>query len=608
MARGYAGKLLFVDLSKNEIKEEVLDEELCEKYIGGYGIGARIIYDRQKPGADPLGPDNYIAFVTMPLTGSPAPGTARFGVMCKSPITGGWGDANCGGFFGPYLKFAGFDGIFVKGVSEKPVSIVIENGEAKIIDATDLWGKDTAETEDILKGKYGKKSAAVSVGPAGEQLSLISGIITNRGSAAARSGVGAVMGSKKLKAIVAVSGAEKLDMADVAEARQLSKDFINELKKIELVGMNYIELYHKFGTSGAMLMMMQRGSAPIKNWGGATAADFPDFMGLSHEKAAENVKTNEGCWHCPIACKGVMNKGEKYKYEAGSKRPEYESIASFGSMCLNSDMESIIYCNELCNRAGLDTISAGATIAFAIECYDNGIITKDDTDGLELSWGNADAIVELTEKMCKNEGFGKVLFNGVKKAAEQIGKGSEKYAIHVGGQEPGMHDPKLKHPDGDRVSAIRFLMDATPGKHNQGFGPDAFIVHLGNAACYCIQGGYWWLQDKEKYMAGFLKAVTGFDRSLEELYFIGDRIATIRHAFNLREGINPLKDWELPGRMIGTGDDVQKEGPHAGVAVDMPAMIERNFKALDWDLESTKPSKEKLVKLGLDDIARDMWG
>ncbi|MFC1670551.1 aldehyde ferredoxin oxidoreductase family protein [Spirochaetota bacterium] len=606
MARGYAGKLLFVDLSKGEINEEVLSEELCEKYIGGYGIGAKILYDRMKPGVDPLGPENILGIVTSPLTGTPAPATARFGVMCKSPITGGWGDANCGGFFGPYLKFAGFDGIFVSGISEKPVKIIVEKGAARIEDASDLWGKDTVESEDILKEKYGKKSSPFIIGPAGEQLSLLSGIVTNKGSVAARSGVGAVMGSKKLKAIVAVSGEEKVDMADEAEAKKLRKEFVNDLKQIKLVGMDYIELYHKFGTSGAMLMLMQRGSAPMKNWGGSVA-DFPDFMGLSHEKAVENMEKTEGCWHCPVSCKGVMKKGNKYKYDAGTKRPEYESIASFGSMCLNSDMESIIMANDLCNRAGLDTISAGAAIAFAIECYENGILTKDDTGGLELTWGNAEAVVEVTRQMCNNEGFGAILSNGVKPASEKIGKGSEKYAIHIGGQEPGMHDPKVKHPDGDRVSAIRFLMDATPGKHNQGFGPDAFIVQLTNAACYCIQGGYWWFEDKSKYMAGFLKAVTGFDRSLDDLYHISERIATLRHAFNLREGINPLKDWDLPGRMIGTGDDVQKAGPHEGVTVDMPAMIERNFKALDWDMDTTVPSKERLINLGLEDVAKDLW-
>jgi len=406
---------------------------------------------------------------------------------------------------------------------------------------------------------------------------------------------------------VVVSGEEKIDMADPEGAKELRRGYIQLLKNLNIVGMNYMDIYHKFGTSGAMIVMIKRGSAPIKNWGGVAEVDFPDFMGLGPDKAAANLAKIEGCWHCPVSCKGVMKEGTKYKYPAGAKRPEYETIASFGSMCVNSDMESIIMCNDICNRAGIDTISTGATIAFAIECYENGIINKKDTDGLELSWGNADAIVALTEKIVKQEGFGALLFHGVKVAAEKIGKGAEKYAVHVGGQEPGMHDPKFKHMDGDRVGAARFQMDATPGKHNQGFGPDAFEVHLSNAASYCIQGGYWMIPEKEKYMCGFLTTVTGWSRTMEELHFIGDRIATLRHCFNLREGINPRKDWSMHPRMIGAGEHVLKAGPHANHTVDLEAMIDRNLKKMDWDLETTVPSREKLIKLGLDDVADDFW-
>ncbi|MCP4623569.1 MAG: aldehyde ferredoxin oxidoreductase family protein, partial [bacterium] len=551
MAGGYAGKILFVNLTNGEIKEEATDEELCLKYIGGYGIGARIIYSRQKPGIDPLGPENILGIMASPLTGTSVPASSRFTIMAKSPLTGGWGDANAGGYFGPYLKFAGFDGVFIKGVSDKPVSLIIENGKASIVDAAHLWGMDTFETEKRLKDEYGIHAESASIGPAGEKLSLISGIITKCGSAAARSGLGAVMGSKKLKAVVAIKGEQKVPVADNESLKKVKKEFLADLKKIELVGMDYFELYHKYGTSGAMLMLIQRGSTPIKNWGGIASVDFPDFNGLSHEAAVANQDKNEGCWHCPISCKGIMKKGKApYVYEPGTRRPEYESIGALGANCLNSDMESVIMANDICNRYGLDTISAGSAIAFAIECYENGLITKEDTDGIELTWGNHRAIVDMIEKLASREGFGDILADGVKAAAEKIGKGSEKYAVHVGSQEPGMHDPKVKHPLGDRVGAARYQMDATPGRHNQGFGPSGFEVHLSNVACYCVQGGFWLLLNKDKYLAEFLNAVTGWEHSIDDYNKIAERIANLRHAFNLREGINPLK-WKMHPRIIG---------------------------------------------------------
>ena len=210
----------------------------------------------------------------------------------------------------------------------------------------------------------------------------------------------------------------------------------------------------------------------------------------------------------------------------------------------------------------------------------------------------------MTEILAMRDGFGDILADGVKKAAQRIGKGSEEYAVHVGGQEPGMHDPKVKHPLGDRVCAARYLMDATPGRHNQGFGPTGYEVHLTNAACYCVQGGYWLMPTKNKYFEGFLHFVTGWDRSIEELNKIAERIANIRHAFNLREGINPLRDWKLHPRV--TGETPLKAGPLANVTVDLEAQLERNLKALDWDRETTKPSKQKLLELGLDDVAMDL--
>jgi len=605
MARGYIGKILFVNLATGELMDEVLDEKLCYDFIGGYGIGARIIYSRQKPGVQPLGHENTLGFMTSPLTGTPAVASSRYAVMGKSPLTGGWGDANSGGDFSPYLKFAGYDGIFITGASEKPVYLLIKDSKAEIRDATHLWGKDTYETEDMLRAEHGKQTHSACIGPSAEKLSLISGIITKRGSAAARSGLGAVMGSKKLKAVT-VSGRQEVPIADSETVNRLRREFIADLKGIQFLGSSFLELQHKYGSSVGIMPAIEMGGAPIKNWSGVAIVDFPDRSNLSGEAAVANQARNEGCWHCPVACKGILKEGAgDYKYKAGARRPEYETLGSFGAMCLNNNTESIAMANDICNRHGIDTISTGTTIAFAIECYENGLITKADTDGIELTWGNHRAIVAMAEKMARREGFGDILADGVMVAAERIGKGAQQYAVHIGGQELGMADPKLNLPGiGDRGSAARYQMDATPGRHIQGFGPSGFQPHFMSAAGFCFQGGYSRIADPNRYIVGFMSAVTGWDRSMDELLKAGERIANMRHAFNLREGINPL-NWEVHPRIIG--NPPLEAGPHANVTVDIKAQVYWNLGALDWDRVTTKPSKKKLLELELDDVAKDLW-
>jgi aldehyde:ferredoxin oxidoreductase len=605
MAKGYMGKVLFVDLSTGELRDEVLEEKVYYDFIGGYGIGARIIYNHQKPGADPLGQGNILGFMTTPLTGSPAVGASRYVVMGKSPLTGSWGDANSGGYFGPYLKFAGYDGVFVNGVSEKPVYLFINDGKAEIRDATNLWGKDTFDTEDILSAELGNKTYTACIGPSAEKLSLISCVITNKGSAAGRSGLGAVMGAKKLKA-VAVTGSQDVPIADKEAANRLRREFVAALKTAQLMGQSYLELYNKYGTSGLTQFIIKMGSTPIKNWGGAADVDFPDSSGVGGEAPSVNLRRTEGCWHCPVICKGILKEGiGEYKYQAGARRPEYETLGSFGPMCLNNNTESIAMANDICNRYSLDTISAGTAVAFAIECYENGIISKADTDGLEMTWGNHQTIVAMTEKIAKREGFGDILADGVKLATERIGRGSEQYAVHAGGQELGMADPKMRSPRfGDRASAARYQMDATPGRHTQGFGPSGFEGHFKNAAGFCVQSGYGVAADPNKYLEGFMKAITGWDRSMDELLKAGERVANMRHVFNIREGINPLER-EVHSRIVGSPP--LEVGPHANVTVDIKAEVYWNLGALDWDRTTTKPSKKKLVELGLDDVARDLW-
>ncbi len=605
MARGYMGKVLFVNLSTGELKSAPLDEGLCREFIGGYGTAARIIYDRQAAGVDPLGPDNILGFMTSVLTGTAVPASSRFAVIGKSPLTDGWGDSNAGGYFGPHLKFSGYDGIFISGSSKKPVYLFIEDGKAEIKDAGPLWGRDTYVTEDMLEEEYGKDISVACIGPAGEQLSLISGVMTKKGSAAARSGLGAVMGSKKLKAVV-VKGQQQVAVADIEALNRLRKEYITILKTTKMFEQPFLEIYRKYGTSVGTLPMIMVGSTPVKNWAGVASVDFPDQKGVGNEAMVANQSGNEGCWHCPVACKGILKEGAgEYKYPAGARRPEYETVASFGPLCLNNHTESIVMANDICNRYGLDTISAGAGIAFAIECYENGLLTTADTDGIELTWGNHGAIIAMTEKMGQREGLGALLADGVKVAAEKIGQGAERYAIHIGGQELGMHDPKRNRPELlDRLSTARYQMDATPGRHTQGFGPSGFLGHLMNAAGLCMQGGHWMHPDYNNYVTRVMQAVTGWDRPFDELLQAGDRIATMRHVFNLREGINPL-EYKINPRIIG--DPPLEAGPHANITADVKGEVLWNLGALDWEREGSKPSRKKLLALGLEDVAKKLW-
>ena len=603
MARGYMEKILHVNLSNGEIRDEIPNEQLLYDFIGGYGIGARILYTRQKAGVDPLGPDNMLGFLTGPLTGTQASFAARLTVVAKSPLTGGWGDSNCGGHFAPNLKFAGYDGVFFTGISEKPVYLFIDNGKAELRDAGHLWGKDCFVTEDTLKEQLGEKTESVCIGSPGERCSLLSCIVTRRGAVAGRSGLGAVMGSKKLKA-VAVRGDMKVPVADSAGIMEWKKRHIAAIKGPAPEGSIVDKLFPKYGTSHVADPFAQAGNAPIKNWGGIGVVDFPDSSGLSGDAAIANMESKSGCWHCPVGCESKLRAGVgQYPYPKGTRRVEYETQASFGTMCLNNDTESINMVNHMCNCHGLDTISAGCTIAFAMECFEKGILTTADTDGIDLSWGNHQGIVAMTEKMIKGEGLGKLLADGSKVASEKIGNGSQQYAMHIGGQEFGMHDPKFHQHPGS-FAAARYQLDATPGRHTQlSFGPSGFHVHIYNTTGWCLLCDLVAF-DSMKYITGFMSAITGWDRSVDELLEAGERIANIRHAFNLREGINPL-NWKLPDRVIGRPP--QLEGPLAGVSVDAEAQIFWSLGAMDWDRHTTIPSRKKLVSLGLKDIAEDFW-
>jgi aldehyde:ferredoxin oxidoreductase len=391
---GYMGKILFVNLSDGKIQEEDLSGDMAKGFIGGYGIGARILLERMKPRVAPLGPDNILGIGTGPFTGSGIISTNRFTTMGKSPLTGYWGDANSGGNLANALKATGYDLIFFEGKAESPVYVLLTDERLEIKDASHIWGKDTAKTEEIIRNETGDSSLRFAcIGPVGEKCSLISAIINDGGRAAGRSGLGAVMGSKNLKA-VACRGSKRAELFDKALVQRLNKDLIDELKNNPSP---MAQVLSNTGTPGAVVPHLATHDTPIKNWGGNNIEDFPEekWGKVAYEAMEKYITGKYACTGCPIACGGWMKmEAGKYHIQKGHK-PEYETIGAFGPDCLNDDVDSVIYANELCNLNGFDTISAGATIAFAIECFENGILTKSDTDGVELTWGNSDAIIRV---------------------------------------------------------------------------------------------------------------------------------------------------------------------------------------------------------------------
>jgi aldehyde:ferredoxin oxidoreductase len=613
MAHGFMGKILWVDLSKKQIKEEPLDEKMGRDFLGGYGLGARILFSRQKAGVDPMGPEAILGLVTGVLTGTDAMGGSRYVMVGKSPLTGGWGDANSGGNVGPYLKFAGYDAVFFTGISDKPVYLLIDNGKAELKDAAKLWGKDTFDTQDILRDEHGKELEVACIGPAGEKLSLIAAVMNNKGRAAGRSGLGAVMGSKKLKAI-AVKGNMKIPIADEVASREMRKRHVqNKNPRSEFIG--------GFGTAALFEMSATSDDAPCKNWDGVAVIDFPKFKDISAQPVKEQQERKYGCWHCPIGCGGIMKPSTgEFKYDEHAHKPEYETLAMFGSNLLNNDLISIIKANDVCNRYGLDTISAGAAVAYAMECYEKGILTEKEL-GMPLKWGDAKAIIAMTEKIGKREGFGDILADGVKIAAEKVGKGSEKYAIHVGGQEYPAHDSR-----GGISFAIGYGANPTPGRHTQGGeGPlpegslpeynRGSLVGRGvphkigmgitasyNAAGICmivIGDAYVHIND----LVEAFKTITGWDITLDELIKTGVRIETMKQAFNAREGVKT--PWKHHDRMLGKPP--KAVGPRAGATVDPEELSKEYYEAMGWDTKTGKPSKQALLDLGMDDVAKVLW-
>ncbi|OGP60062.1 MAG: hypothetical protein A2V67_08875 [Deltaproteobacteria bacterium RBG_13_61_14] len=664
-AKGYMGKVMWVDLTNGTIKREDVPDEVYRKFLSGYGLGAKMLFDRINPGIDPLGPENILGFCSGLLTGVGSVFTGRFEVVAKSPLTGGWGDANCGGDLSPAIKKAGVDAIFFTGISPKPVYLVVDGDKAELKDAARVWGKDAVETEELIRKQLGDDKAKfklATIGPAGEKKALIAGISNDRGRYAARSGLGAVMGSKKLKAL-AVKGEQKIEGANPEAIKTLTKEFQKGLKSADFLGkvlssriVNiagimtrvsplataqpgtlWCQILKKFGTAGITAMSSESGDSPVKNWGGSGHHDFPLARAskIGDDAAIKYQVKKYGCYSCPISCGGICEVKEGPYPLSETHKPEYETLCAFGAMCLVDDLQAIYKLNDLCNRGGVDTISCGAVCAFAIECVENGILTKQDVGGLDLGWGKAEALIKLTEMIIARQGIGDVLADGVKRAAKKIGKGAENFAMHAGGQELPMHDPKL-----DPGYGLAYEVEPTPGRHTiaSGTWQELMLVHryskdadkvkqmkshkerlsprgkaknqavnskvlqLANGSGVCLFG----LGCGPKFpLYEYLNAAAGWSLDEDQFLLIGERIETLRHAFNVREGIT-RKDMKMQGR--ASGNPPLPRGPHKGVTLDMDTMAKEFYQEFGWDFESGKPSKERLEKLGLDEVIKEFYG
>jgi aldehyde:ferredoxin oxidoreductase len=665
MGNGYMGKILDVDLTTGRIQEEAVPDESYAALLSGAGLAARVLYERIPKGADPLGPDNVLGFVSGLLTGTGSLMTGRWMVAGKSPLTGGWGEANCGGTFSPEIKRCGYDGIFFRGVSPKPVYLKVVDGAAELVDASHLWGRDAVEAEKAIQKEVGEKKVKVAViGQAGENLSLIAGVCNDRGRIAARSGLGAVMGSKRLKAVV-LSGSHEIKAHNPERIRALNQRFtrwllageavtkrvpskvfsvLGSLLRVSPVGIaqdgNLAKfVFRNFGTIVTNVLSAENGDSPVKNWKGAGYKDFPisTHSGkLDPQRIIDRELRKYHCYSCPVGCGGICRVSTgRYPIEETHK-PEYETCCAFGALILNNDLDAIFKINEMLNRAGMDSISAGSTVAFAMECYENGILSRDDLDGIDLYWGNAEGVIQLLEKMIRREGIGDVLADGSRRAAQKIGKGSERFAIHAGGQDLPMHDPR-----NDPGFSVAYELEPTPGRHTnvsyqwvemfamhkifkglpkpppifrvkERYNPEgkyvlqaagSNYVQMANGLGACLFGLYF---AANLPLIDYANAATGWNLSPEEYLKMGERIQNVRQAFNVREGLKPKVDFQMNPR--AAGEPPLSYGPLKGVRIDRERLNRDFLRAMEWDEQTGAPTKKKLTELGLGTIAEDLYG
>ena len=607
---GYHGKLLQVDLSARETKTLELEADDLRRFIGGASLGARLVYPRVEANMDPLAADSPLVFAVGPFTGTTIPMVSRFAVCGISPLTGIWGEATSGGVFPFRLKASGFDGVFITVKADRPVYLYINDGKAEIREASHLWGKDTYQVQTILKDELKDTGVSITcIGPAGENLVKYACIMNDRGRAAGRCGLGALMGSKNLKAIVA-AGDVKSELANDAKVGELAKQARDTISSAFLM-----LAYREYGTLLYMDMGMVLGDVPARYF---SRSVFPAGKVTGQAFRQAYTMSNRACHGCPVGCGRVVKHFRKDIDEVDG--PEFETAAAFGPLCMNYDLDSIVWANHLCNANGIDTISAGVSIAYAMHLYEKGVLSERRA-GMKIGWGDGDAIVKLVEMIITKEGIGELLGEGTRRMAEELGADPGE-AAQVKGLEVPMHDARAFSG-----MAISYATGPRGACHLKG---DYYNIDLGGAVLELgiLPGDRFQSEGKAEPAAKFqdfkdtfdslllckfaplsatqiseiLSNITGWDYTPTDIGTAGERSLNLKRAINNKLGVT-REDDKLPKVCI----EALKEGSSSGTSPDMELLLKDYYAFRKWDWGTGKPTREKLVELGLDDAARDLW-
>ncbi|MFP4055486.1 MAG: aldehyde ferredoxin oxidoreductase family protein [Candidatus Brocadiia bacterium] len=609
---GYAGKLLEVDLTAGTTADVPLDEAAARRFIGGSGLGAWLLHQRAPDRPEPLSPANPLIFLTGPFTGTRIPTSSRHAIVSRSPLTGIWGEADVGGAWGTGLKKAGYDGLIVVGQAASPVYLWVHDGEAEARDAEALWGTDTYAAAPALKDQTSEKASVACIGPAGEALVRYASVMHGgkRARAGGRGGLGAVMGAKRLKAVV-VHGSQKTPVAR-PEALEAAAKALSPAIRLQT------RFLTEFGTSGSTELLDELGDLPLKNWrGSAWPQGATRLSGIRMRRTL--FAGNYACKTCPIACgKSVKITEGPYQGVDGAAA-EYESVGTLGSLCLVDDLGAVEMANQLCNQYGMDTISAGSAVAFAMEAAERGLLSPGDADGLDLRWGNAEALVELVRRIGQRRGLGRLLGEGVRRAAERLGGEARQFAMEVKGMELPAHDPRaffslalgyatsnrgachlqaFSHPLEGWINLPELGYHRCPPPHTEE-GKAAMVASLQDLMClfdalkickFSLYGGV-----QPHHLLELLNAVTGWDIDLGELMRAGERAFNLKRLYNASLGVSRADD-TLPARLRTLP---RETGGAAGCLPDLERMLREYYPCRGWD-ERGLPTPAKLQELGLD--------
>ncbi|MBA7559503.1 aldehyde ferredoxin oxidoreductase [Candidatus Atribacteria bacterium 1244-E10-H5-B2] len=626
MSYGYTGNILHLDLSSKKHWIENPAENFYRTYWGGRALALYYMLNQMKPHTDPLSPDNLLIFAPSVITGVSAPAIPRYTVCAKSPLTGGQGEAEAGGWWGPELKKAGFDAIIIRGSSSTPVYLYIKDGKIEIKDATHLWGKDTGETQRIIKEELtDDKIRIAQIGPAGENLVRFANIVNELKHFNGRNGLGAVMGSKKLKAI-AVRGTKPIELYNKERVSQITKEITKRVMDNPLS-----RDLREIGTPGVVRPSYEAGCLPSYNW---TTGYFKEGENLTAETYNKTIlKGTKGCYACPIRCKRVVEINEPgLKVDPAYGGPEYESIVSLGSLCGISDLKYIAKANELCNKYTMDTISAGMVIAFAMQCYQEGLLSKKDTGGIELTFGNKEAVLKMIEKIVHREGLGDLLSQGSYLASQKIGQGSEKFIYQVKGQEIPMHDPRLKTGVGLQYALSDYGADHMKAAHDPFFKDKDSVgikemkglgilepvspTDMGQkkVTLFKLLDIYWTVFDilgvcdfgyvprsvgTMEELLEIIRSTTGWRTTWFELMKLGERSINMARTYNYREGFTSQDD-TLPEIFYHNFKSGPLDGQGAIDKKDFEKALRLRYELMGWNADTGIPTTAKLIELGLD--------